>query len=56
MTRLYLVRHGQTEWNRQERFRGRIDIPSQRSWTVSSPGRRHISERQIHRGSLQQPA
>jgi broad specificity phosphatase PhoE len=27
MTRLYLVRHGQTEWNRQERFRGRIDIP-----------------------------
>ena len=27
MTRLILVRHGQTEWNRNERFRGRADIP-----------------------------
>ncbi len=27
MTRFYLVRHGQTEWNRIERFRGRVDIP-----------------------------
>lgn len=26
MTRLVLVRHGQTEWNRVERFRGRADI------------------------------
>ena len=26
MTRLILVRHGQTEWNRVERFRGRIDL------------------------------
>ena len=26
MTRLILVRHGRTEWNRVERFRGRVDI------------------------------
>lgn len=27
MTCFLLVRHGQTEWNRHEHFRGRIDIP-----------------------------
>ena len=27
MTSVYLVRHGQTEWNRELRFRGRADIP-----------------------------
>lgn len=26
MTRFVLVRHGQTEWNREERFRGRADL------------------------------
>ncbi len=26
MTRVILVRHGQTEWNRVERFRGRVDL------------------------------
>jgi len=27
MTRVYLVRHGTTEWNREEIFRGRVDCP-----------------------------
>ncbi len=27
MTRIFIVRHGQTEWNRVERFRGRLDVP-----------------------------
>lgn len=27
MTRIILVRHGQTEWNRLERFRGRAEVP-----------------------------
>jgi broad specificity phosphatase PhoE len=26
MTRFVLIRHGQTEWNREERYRGRADI------------------------------
>jgi len=26
-TRIILVRHGETEWNREERFRGRVDVP-----------------------------
>jgi broad specificity phosphatase PhoE len=27
MTRILLVRHGQTNWNREERFRGLADVP-----------------------------
>ncbi len=27
MTRIYLIRHGTTEWNREEIFRGRADCP-----------------------------
>lgn len=27
MTRIVLVRHGETEWNRVERFRGKADVP-----------------------------
>jgi broad specificity phosphatase PhoE len=27
VTRMILIRHGQTEWNRVERFRGRADVP-----------------------------
>ena len=26
-TRVFIVRHGQTEWNREERFRGTVDVP-----------------------------
>ncbi len=27
MTKIYLVRHGQTQWNREEIFRGTVDVP-----------------------------
>jgi len=27
MTKVYLVRHGQTDWNKKLTFRGRIDVP-----------------------------
>jgi len=27
MTKVYVVRHGQTAWNLEEVFRGRMDIP-----------------------------
>ena len=27
MTTIYLVRHGQTAWNKEEIFRGRADVP-----------------------------
>ena len=27
MTLFYLVRHGETDWNREEVFRGRLDVP-----------------------------
>jgi len=35
MQRLYLVRHGETEWNRQQRMQGSLDSP------LTPEGRRH---------------
>ena len=41
MTRILLIRHGQTEWNRQEIFRGRADIPLS---DVGNQQARYLSE------------
>jgi broad specificity phosphatase PhoE len=44
MTRLILVRHGETEWNRVERFRGHVDVP------LNTTGLAHaeVTARRIH--------
>jgi broad specificity phosphatase PhoE len=46
MTTILLVRHGQTAWNREERFRGQIDLPLD-DWglqQVEAVGRRIASQ------------
>ncbi|MBI2954250.1 MAG: alpha-ribazole phosphatase [Chloroflexi bacterium] len=45
MTRFYLVRHGQTEWNKVERFRGRVDIPLNETGAAQA---RAVAERLAH--------
>jgi broad specificity phosphatase PhoE len=46
MTRLILVRHGQTAWNRQERFRGRSDLPLDETGLAQAQATaRHIAAR-----------
>ena len=46
MTRIILVRHGETEWNRVERFRGRADVPLNGTGLVQAEttGRRIAAE------------
>jgi len=46
MTRIILVRHGETEWNRVERFRGRADLPLNDTGLVqaAATGRRIAAE------------
>ena len=46
MTRMILVRHGQTEWNRVERFRGRADVPLNEDGLrqAEATGRRVVKE------------
>ena len=46
MTRLILVRHGQTAWNRPERFRGRSDLPLDETGQAQAQAAgRHIAAR-----------
>lgn len=46
MTRIVLVRHGQTEWNREERFRGRIDVDLDETGRAQAEAcARHIASR-----------
>ncbi len=46
MTRIILVRHGETEWNRVERFRGRADVPLNQAGLMQAEatGRRIAAE------------
>ena len=46
MTRIILVRHGQTEWNREERFRGRAQVPLNETGLIQAEatGRRIAAE------------
>jgi broad specificity phosphatase PhoE len=45
MTRVYLVRHGQTDWNAADRVQGRADVPLN---TVGTAGAARLGARLAH--------
>ena len=45
MTKLFLVRHGQSQWNLENRFTGWQDVDITGSWTVGSRTGRANSKR-----------
>ena len=45
MTTIYLIRHGQTDWNRDKIFRGRADVPlNERGRNEAAALSRHLEE------------
>lgn len=55
-TTILLVRHGQTEWNRSERFRGRYDIPlNQTGMGQAQKTARRIAAQWMPSGLLSSP-
>ena|SRR5436309_9472579 len=36
-TRLYLVRHGETDWNREQRLQGALDMPLNSAGVAQAP-------------------
>ena len=45
MTTIYLIRHGQTDWNRDKIFRGRADVPlNERGRDEAAALSRHLEE------------
>jgi len=45
MTKIYLVRHGQTDWNKELVFRGRKDIPLNEVGNMEAQSIAHVLKR-----------
>jgi broad specificity phosphatase PhoE len=52
MTTLFVVRHGQTEWNRDERFRGRYDIPLNETGFAQARATGQRMAEMVHPGAI----